>query len=311
MDRIGRLRILATLADTLSFTRTATVMGIARSSVTKAINELEAELGTRLLDRTTRSVALTRDGAAFVERAHSALAAFDEAHAMFAGEEARPSGRVRVSVPSRLGRRLVAPALPAFLVRYPDVTVELNVSDRQVDLVREGFDCVLRVGEKPDSELVSRHLGDLRLASVASHGYLAERGAPRTIEELSSHLIVGYASPFTGKVGGWDHLIDGEAVEVPMRHAVVASDAEMYIACAEAGLGMIQVPAFDVRDALAAGTLVEVLPDVPVGSMPIAVLYAHRRNLTPRVAVLVDWMSALVRDAIEVGVDAVNDEGGS
>jgi DNA-binding transcriptional LysR family regulator len=216
---------------------------------------------------------------------------------MFVSDDARPSGRVRASVPSRIGRRLIAPALPEFLAQYPDIKLDLNVSDRQADLIREGFDCVLRVGEKTDSELVSRKLADLQLISCASRAYLERHGTPRVAQDLASHTAVGYASPFTGRVSEWSFEVNGESDGVTLATRVNASDAEMYIACCEAGLGIIQVPRFDVRDSLAAGILVEVLPDISAGTMPIAIVYAHRRNLTPRVKVFVDWLSALIAEA--------------
>lgn len=298
MDQIIRLRIFALLAETLSFTSTAKTMGLARSSVTKAMNELERELGTRLLDRTTRSARLTPDGEAFRIRCLAALGSFDDACAMFSGDAVRPSGRVRASVPSRLGRRLIAPSLPDFFARYPGVQLELSVSDRQADLVREGFDCVLRFGEKADSELVARKLADVQLVTCASPAYLERHGVPRTIADLGSHLAIGYASPFTGRVETWHGVVDGEPVTVPLRSIVTASNAEMYIACCEAGLGLIQVPLFDIRDALADGRLTEVLTHMPAGTMPVAIVYAHRRKLTPRVRAFVDWMADLVRTSL-------------
>lgn len=270
-------------------------MGIARSSVTKAINVLEIELGTRLLDRTTRSVSLSLDGSRFLGHCLTVLDAFDETHAMFAKDATRPSGRVRIGLPSRVGRGLVAPALPDFFERYPEVQLELCVSDRQADLVREGFDCVLRVGEKTDSEPVSRKLADLRQVTCASPAYIEKFGFPRLIRDLDGHLAVGYQSPFTGRVGIWHHRVEGERQEFQLHSIVTANSAEMDIACCEAGLGLIQVPAFDVQDALADGTLVEVLQEASAGSIPATIVYAHRRNLTPRVKVLMD--SKLLREA--------------
>lgn len=176
------------------------MMDLARSSVTKAINELEVELGTRLLDRTTRSVWLTRDGTAFLERCLSVLSTFDETHTMFACDATRLSGRVRARVPSRLGRRLIAPALPGFFQRYPEVQLDLCVSDSQADLVREGFDCVLRCGEKKDSELVSRKLADLKLVMCASPAYIDGSGSPTRLRILrvTSPLATPLPSP-----AGW------------------------------------------------------------------------------------------------------------
>lgn len=298
MDRITKLRIFTRLAETLSFSGTAQSLEIARSSVTKAVNELEVELGVRLLDRTTRSVALTLDGGAFLDRCVTVLDTFDDAHLMFADEASHLRGRVRASVPSRIGRRVIAPVLPEFLERHADVRVDLYASDRQADLVREGFDCALRVGEQNDSELISRKIADVRLITCASPRYLDRYGMPQSIEQLGDHLAVGYMSPFTGSLETLDFEIGDETVRVRIPTRATASDAEMYIACCEAGLGLIQVPAFDVDDALGSGRLVEVLADLPKTTMPMAIVYAHRRNLTPRVKALVEWMSERVREAM-------------
>ncbi|MEO1688934.1 MAG: LysR family transcriptional regulator [Pseudomonadota bacterium] len=302
MDRITRLRIFDLLAKTLSFTGTAAAMSLSRSTVTKAVNELEVELGTRLLDRTTRSASLTLDGTAFLDRCRAALDAYDEAHAMFAAETRRPRGRVRVSMPSRIGRRVVAPALPRFIEAYPEVQLEICASDRQTDLIREGFDCVLRVGEKDDSELVARKLADLPMATVASPDYIARRGLPRTVRDLDGHVAVAYAPRLNERSAVWADVIDGAPVRVELPRTVTATTAEMYIACAKAGLGLIDVPAFDVRDALEDGTLIQALPDATPSVMPMALVYAHRRNMIPRVRVFVDWMSELIRDVAAHGV---------
>lgn len=295
MDRVTRLRIFTVVAETLSFSRAAEVLGVARSSVTKAINDLEADVSARLLDRTTRTVSLTTEGTQFLDRAHEVLATVDDAHAMFGGKTAQPEGRIRASVPSRIGRRVIVPALPDFFARYPGVELELHVSYVPDQLVREGFDCLLRIGDKKDSELIARKLVDAKLVTVASPLYLEEHGTPRMLDDLRHHRTVGYARPFSGRL--WTFPGAEAADESPpwLRSTITATNADMYIASAKAGLGLAQIPAFDIRDELADGSLVTVLPDLPAGTVPISILYAHRRNLTPRVRVFVDWLSTLVR----------------
>jgi DNA-binding transcriptional LysR family regulator len=302
MDRITRLQIFKLTAETLSFTRAAAAFGCARSSVTKAINELEEEVGTRLLDRTTRDVSLTAEGAAFLERGRDVLAVFDEAHAMFGEDGAGLGGRVRASVPSRLGRRVIVPALPEFLDTHPEIEVGLRVSHRQDDLVRQGLDFVLRIGDKDDSEFIARHLADTPLIVCASPTYLARHGTPQSIADLERHVTVGYEPPFSRRV--WSFPGSGVGMEVEPRRmatAVTASNADIYIAAGVSGLGVMHLPAFDVRDELADGRLVQLLPDVPAWTIPVAIVYAHRRNLTPRVRALVEWMSQIVRQAVRDG----------
>lgn len=298
MDRITALRIFVHVTETLSFTHSAMAMGVARSSVTKAINDLEIEVGARLLDRTTRSVSLTRDGAAFLDRSLSVLESFDDAHEMFAREASNPRGRVRISVPTRTARRLIAPSLPAFHDAFPDIRLEVFAADRTADLVREGFDCVLRVGWKKDSELITRKLADMRLASVASPGYIARYGFPRSVRDLDGHIAVGYALPYTRRLETWTQHIDGRDVSVQLPSVVVANNAEMYIASCEAGMGLIKAPACDLQDALEDGSLVEVLPEAPADYTPAAIVYAHRRNVTPRVKLVIDWLADLVRNDV-------------
>jgi len=301
MDRITRLRIFVSLAETLSFSQTARMMRLARSSVSKAMNDLEVELATRLLDRTTRSVALTRDGAAFLDRCLNVIDAFDDTHAMFSAAESRPSGLVRASVPTLVGRCFIAPALPDFFAKYPDVQLELRVSHREGDLVREGLDCVLRTGDKDDTEFISRKVADLPLITCASPAYLARYGVPRSLSDLDHHVAVGYKLPFTKQAWTFGGAVAADKSTLEDRAFVFATNADMYVAFCEAGLGLIQVPPTAIADALADGRLVEVLPHIPGGTIPMAVVYAHRRNLTPRVKAFVDWMSDLMRNVTTQG----------
>jgi DNA-binding transcriptional LysR family regulator len=295
MDRIELFRAFARVVEAGSFTKAAETLGLPRSSVSTAVQTLESRVGVQLLHRTTRKVAVTPDGAAFYERCIRAVADVDEVENLFRGDAASPSGRVRVDVPGRIGRTVLAPALPDFLARYPDIEVTLGTTDRMVNPVEENIDCVLRVGTLADSGLIARAVGELPLTNVASPSYLARHGIPRHPDDLTTHLGVNYASPSSGRIAPWEWVEDGEVRTRDMRARVIVNNAEAYIACCLAGLGLIQIPAYDVRSHLAAGKLVDVMPDFRAAPMPMTVLYPHRRHLSHRLRVFIEWMEAILK----------------
>lgn len=298
MDRFESLRVFVRVAEAGSFTRAAESLLMPRSSVSTAIQQLEARVGARLLHRTTRQVSLTPEGAAYYERCLRLLADLEETEGLFRQAGARPAGKLRIDMPGRLARLVVAPALPGFLERYPEIEVELGATDRAVDLVQEGVDCAVRVGELSDSRLVVRRVGALALINCASPAYLARHGTPRGVDELAGHLAVGYASPFSGRIDEWEYVEAGARRTVPMRSSVVVNNAEAYIACCLAGLGLIQIPAYDVQDDIRAGRLVEVLPRHRAAPMPLSLLYPHRRHLSRRLQAFVEWAVALFRERL-------------
>lgn len=302
MDRIDLFRIFVRIVECGSFTRAADTLGLPRSSVSAAVRELEDRLGARLLNRTTRKVSPTRDGALFHERCRRLIAEVEEAEGLFRDTVSGPSGRLRIDVPGRIGRLIIAPALPEFLARYPDIAVDLGVTDRAVDLVGDSVDCVLRVGPLGDSSLIARSIGELQLINVASPAYLAAHGAPLGPDELTNgHLAVNYASPSSGRVEDWEWRDDAGALHslaLPAR--VTVNSAEAYIACCLAGLGLIQIPAYDVKAHLAAGELVEVMPGHRADAMPMTLLYPHREHLPRRVQVFADWLEALLRRVVMI-----------
>ena len=200
MDRIDLFRVFTRVVDAGSFTRAADSLGLPRSSVSAAVAELEGRVGARLLHRTTRKVAPTHDGAAFYERCLRVIADVEETERLFRQGDAKPSGKLRVDVPGRIGRLVVAPALPAFLDEFPGIDLILGATDRAVDLVEESVDCVLRVGPLTDSGLIARTVGTLPLINVASPGYLARHGLPAGPDDLANHWAVNYASPASGRV---------------------------------------------------------------------------------------------------------------
>lgn len=295
MDRIDLFRIFARVVECASFTRAADTLGLPRSSVSAAVIDLEARVGARLLHRTTRKVSTTQDGAAFYERCLRLIADVEETEGLFRQTSIGPSGMLRVDVPGRIGRLIIAPALPQFLARYPQLDIELRVTDRTVNLVEESVDCVLRVGPLSDSGLIARKVGDLALINVASPGYLDAYGTPDGPDDLGTHLAVNYASPSTARVEDWEWIEDGEVRMLAMRARVTVNSAEAYIACCLAGLGLIQIPAYDVKRHLDAGELVEVMPHHRAEPMPMALLYPHRQHLSRRLQVFADWLDELLK----------------
>lgn len=295
MDRIDLFRIYARVVECESFTQAAKALGLPRSSVSTAVATLEQRIGARLLHRTTRRVAPTQDGAAFYEHCARLVADVEETEALFRHSAARPAGRLRVDVPGRIGRLIVAPALPDFLTRFPEIDLELNVTDRAANLIEDGIDCVLRVGPLSDSGLIARTIGELRLINVASPAYLAAHGLPDHPDNLAGHVAVNYASPSTGRTEPWEWLEGGVLNSRSLPGRVTVNNAEAYIACCLAGLGLIQIPAYDVAEQIAAGELVEVMPRHRAAAMPMTLLYPHRRHLSHRLRVFADWLMALMR----------------
>ncbi|SDZ33342.1 transcriptional regulator, LysR family [Variovorax sp. YR266] len=299
MDRIDLLQVFVRVAEAGSFTRAADRLGLPRATISTAVQQLETRLGSRLLHRTTRRVGLTPDGEVMLERARALVADMEDMEQQFLPAHGQVSGRLKVDVPSRIARRLIAPALPGFFERHPAIELELGSSDRAVDLVLEGVDCALRVGPLASSSLVARPLGHFTLINCASPAYLTRHGTPRTPADLPQHMAVNYASPTSGRAAPWEWQRDGETASLRMRSQVAANNAETYIACALAGLGLIQIPAYDVREHLVAGELIEVLTDARAEPLPVQLVYPHRRNLSRRVQAFAGWLETLLSDSLD------------
>ncbi len=295
MDRIDLFRVFARVVESANFTRAADTLGLPRSSVSAAISELETRVGARLLHRTTRRVAPTHDGAAFYERCVRLIAEVEEAETLFRRGANDVVGKVKINMPGRIGRLIVAPALPEFLAVHQHIEVELGVTDRAVNLVEENVDGVLRVGPLADSAMIARPIGELALINVASPAYLARHGTPKSPGDLHAHLVVKYASPTSGRVEDWEWIEQGLVRTMPTRGRVTVNSAEAYIACSLAGLGLTQIPAYDVRDHLDAGELTEVMPDHRAAPLPLTLLYPTRQQLSRRFQVFSDWLEDLLR----------------
>lgn len=301
MDRFDQYRVFVQVAEMGSFIKAAHALELPRASVSAAVQQLEAQVGARLLHRTTRRVSLTADGQQLIERIRPLLAEVEDIDQLFHAREKQVAGRLTVDVPSRIARRLVVPALPGLLQRHPRLQLLLRSGDRAIDLVREGVDCAVRIGALHDSSLVVRPLGDIALINCASPAYLRQHGEPRHPDELADgHWAVGYASATTGRETAWEYLdAAGEPRNRDVPSQVVVNNAENYIACCRMGLGLIQIPRFDVRHLLDAGELVEVMPGLRPAPMPVSLLYPHRRQRSRRLAMFVEWFEALMRPHLD------------
>lgn len=299
MDRIDQLRSFLRVAELGSFTGAADSLGLPKASVSLAVQRLEAEVGVQLLHRTTRRVQLSADGAQFQQRARDLLDDLEELQGMFRRDTGQLKGRLRVDMSSGLARQLVIPHLPAFLDGHPGLEIELSGTDRRVDLVREGFDCVLRVGPLDDNTLVARPLGVMHIVNCASPAYLATRGTPQDLADLASHALVHYVGALGQRSPGFEYHDGQRYRSLPMRGAVTVNSGEGYGAAALAGLGIIQVPLLGARHALASGELVQILPQCVAEPMPVTLLYAQRRHLPRRVAAFMEWVTALIQPELQ------------
>lgn len=293
--------VFARVAEMESFTRAARSLGLPLATVSAAVRELEDLVGSRLLQRTTRRVRMTVDGRMFYERSRDLLSDAEELETMFQEASATVAGRIRVDMPSRTARLQVLPLLGAFLEAFPAIFVELGSTDRAVDLVREGYDCVIRVGEVANQELVVRRLGVLELGNFASPSYIERYGTPRKLADLDKHFLVHFTPSLGQRVDGWEYEEAGVWKERPMAGRIAVNNAESYTAACLAGLGIIQTPRVSLEKDLAAGRLVEVMRKFRARPMPISLVFPHRRNVPRRVRLFTDWLESTLRTQMALG----------
>ncbi|WP_435928609.1 LysR family transcriptional regulator [Dryocola sp. BD613] len=299
MDKIHAMQLFLRVAELESFSRAADTLGLPKGSVSRQIQALESLLGTRLLYRTTRRVQLTQDGMVYYERCRDLLANLEELDGLFLHDPSSISGRLRVDMPLSVAKDLVMPKLPAFLQQYPGIELELSSSDRLVDVVREGFDCVVRVGQLKDSGLVARSLGKLTQINCASPDYLARFGYPETLDDLASHAVVHYALNLGTRPQGFEYVADKTTRWIKTGGVVTVNSTETYRASCLAGLGIIQVPRTGVKALLKSKKLVEILPQYRAAPMPVSLLYPHRRNLSRRVHLFMEWLTDVMKAYVD------------
>ncbi|MBR1148215.1 LysR family transcriptional regulator [Bradyrhizobium sp. AUGA SZCCT0431] len=289
MDRIDAMQAFVTVADLQGFAPAARKLGLSPSGVTRLIAALEDRLGARLLQRTTRSLTLTDTGARYLERARQILSDVEEAESAAEGERTRPGGRLAVSAPNGFGRLHVSPVMTAYLKRYPDVSAELRLSDRMINLVEEGVDLAVRIGHLPDSTLVARHVGEMRRIVVASKDYLKRRGEPKTPEAIATHDTIHFGAMTAAP--DWRFAAEGREIRVSSTPRFTSNSADAAIQYAEAGGGLTRVLAYQAADSLKAGRLRIVLAEFEQPALPIHIVYPTSRLLSAKVRTFIDLVT--------------------
>jgi DNA-binding transcriptional LysR family regulator len=288
------VRAFIKVAELTSFTRAGAQLGMSKSRVSLLVRALEGELAVGLLQRSTRAVHLTPDGQQFLARAQRLLTEADEVAAMFQAARAL-RGQVRADLPVNFARELVIPHLPEFLASHPELEVLLSTTDRRVDVLRDGFDCVLRIGSLDDSGLTARRLGVMPMLNCASPAYLRRHGTPRTLTDLDRHWVIHYSLDFGADTPSFEYReVGSRYAQRAMRSVVTVNNADAYTAACLAGLGIIQVPRSGLTPRLEAGELVEILPDFTCRPMPVSILHAYTRSVPKRVRAFISWLAELI-----------------
>ncbi|WP_321923741.1 LysR family transcriptional regulator [Paraburkholderia guartelaensis] len=292
MDKLQAMQVFVRVVDTNSFSGAADSLHMPRSTVTTIIQGLEDYLKVRLLNRNTRFISMTADGAAYYESCTRILAYIDASESAISTDSSA-RGKLKVDLPGAIGRLVIVPALPEFQARYPDIDLMLGVGDKDVDLVQESVDCAVRMGRLQDSTLVARRVGVAETVTVASPAYIARNGEPRSLADLEAHVAVNYFSSRTGRIVEMNFVAEGEPIEVRMRSKLAANDGAAYLQCGLHGMGLIQVPHFLALPHLQSGELVEVLGQHRPLPLPISALYPQNRHLSRQARVFVDWVAEL------------------
>jgi LysR family transcriptional regulator for bpeEF and oprC len=296
MDKFQAMGLFVRIVDTGGITRAAESLGIPNATATTLIQKLEAALGVKLLNRTTRRVSVTPDGAAYYTRAVAILAEVREAEEALSQHASVPRGRVRVDVPTLIARSVIVPALPGFFAQYPDIELALACNERHFDLVAEGIDCALWIGDIGDESLVARRVGFLYFATCAAPAYIGAHGQPTHPRELAQHRCINHFSPRTGDTVEWVFSKGAERVQAVFPGHLALEDENSYVSAAEAGLGIAQMPAFVLKEAMERRVLDLVLADWSPEPSPLHLVYPQSRHLSRRVRVFVDWLAALIAD---------------
>lgn len=291
MDYFTAVRAFTRVVESGSFIKAADSLNLPRNTVTKLVQSLEAHLRVRLLNRTTRRVSATTDGAAYYERMSRVLEEWQEAESDLASAQAHPRGRLRVDMGSAMAAHVVIPALPAFQARYPDLQIDIGASDRPIDLISDGVDCVVRAGRLTDPSLIARHIGDLPFVLCATPGYLERHGEPAHPAELAQgHTLVRYFYAGSTRQSPIELRSGNERVSVQGRYFVSVNDGNALLTAGLAGLGVLHTLAVIAQSSIDEGRLVPLLTGWSADPIPISIAYPTNRHLSARVRVFVDWM---------------------
>jgi LysR family transcriptional regulator, regulator for bpeEF and oprC len=295
MDHLQAIRVFARVVEAGSFTKAADSLGMPKPTVTKLVQSLETRLQTKLLNRTTRRVSVTSDGAAYYERTTRLLNELDEIEAGIGNARVNPRGRLRIDVASSVANMIVVPSLPGFVARYPDVLIELGIGDRPVDLIGDNVDCAIRAGVLGDSSLVARRVGELGWVTCAAPAYLQRAGIPQHPRALEApqHVVVGYASAQSGRISPLGFRRGGESVDVQPRCALTVNEGYAGVVAAIAGLGVVQTARFMAQRHIDEGSLVPILTEWDLEPYPVYAVYPQNRHLSAKLRVFVNWVAEL------------------
>jgi LysR family transcriptional regulator for bpeEF and oprC len=293
MDKLQAMEVFVQVVDTGSFTRAAENLQMPKATVSTLVRNLETVLSTKLLNRTTRQISVTADGAAYYERCLAILADVRDAEESLSASRASPTGRLRVDVSTGFARHFLIPSLSGFFARYPGIDLELGCSDRPVDLIEEGVDCAVRGGELSDSTLIARRVGVLQFLTAATPSYLALHGRPTHPDDLHQHQCIKYFSAKTGKIYDWDFARDGQRIQMKVPGRVAVNDSNAYLTAVLSGMGVAQLVSYIAQPYLASGQLERVLADWSVDPLPVHVVYPHNRHLSAKVRAFVEWVAEL------------------
>jgi len=293
------MRVFVRVAELQSFSQAAESMNLPRATVTTSIQDLEALVGAKLLNRTTRSVQLSSDGAAFLERSKDLLSDLDEAESMFKSDPAQIKGKIRIDMTQSMARDFFIPLLPKFLEKHPGIEIELSGTDHRVDLIRDGIDCVIRSDDHVEPGLIERKIGAISMVNVASHAYLKKFGKPKSIDDLKNHRLIYFTQVLGSRPRGFEYF-DGEKYrEIKMPSSITVNNVDTYKAACLAGLGICQNPLVGVERFIKSGDLVEILPKYRAEPMNLKIVYQQRRSLAKRVRVLIDWLEPHLKERIK------------
>jgi LysR family transcriptional regulator for bpeEF and oprC len=293
MDRFQAMQVFTKVVEMNGFARAAEALSLPPASVTIIIKRLEAHLQVRLMQRTTRRISLTPEGAEYYENCVRILADVDETEDNLTNSAKGPRGKLRIDMPSSLGRVFVMPRIEDFRKRYPHIELTLGFGDRHVDLIQEGVDCALRIGQLEDSSLIARRLGEFITITAASPSYIERCGEPSSLDELELHTAVMYFSSRTGRTLGPNFVVKGKRVDVKINSSLTVNDADAYVTCGINGSGIIQAPLFMLASHIRTGALKQILGQWDVHPMPISAVYPHNRHLASKVRVFVEWIAEI------------------
>jgi len=297
MDQLSAMRAFIRVVETGNFTRASDALRMPKATVTNLIQGLEAHLKTQLLNRTTRRVVVTTDGALYYERATRIIAEVDELDGSLSNATGSPSGRLRVEMAGAFADWIVIPALCDFYKKYPDIRIDLGVGDRTVDYLAENVDCALRGGSSGDQSLIARRVSEMGMITCAAPLYIEKFGVPASLAALETdHYCVNYFQAQTNRTLPFEFRKGGETVEVTGRYMISVNDARSYLTAAQAGLGIARLPHFLIPDDIRTGKLVQILPEWDIEPVPLYVVYPSNRHLSNKVRVFVDWLVKLLAD---------------